>query len=136
MVSQTRSSNESVKAKKVLIVEDDQSILEVLAEKISEAGYEVIKATDGKSGLKIADDKKPDLVLLDLQLPKMDGKQFLKTIRSSENYKKLPVIILTNDGSSASEEFTSENAAPAYFIKADTSLKEVVEAIDYHLAQN
>lgn len=124
---------QKVKAKQVLIVEDDLSIRDVLAQKITDCGYEVILSGDGQEGLDLALDKDPDLILLDLQLPKLNGKELLKKVRNDEKSKRIPVIILTNDGSSMSIEDTLNKGTPAYFIKSDTSLAEIVEAIKYHL---
>jgi signal transduction histidine kinase len=90
--------------------------------------------TNGKQALHYAQTKKPDIVLLDLHVPKLNGRELLKRIRSNEGTKHLPVIILTNDSSSGSIEDTLEQAAPAYFIKAETDLVSIIESIKYHLA--
>ena len=121
-------------SKKILVVEDDASMLDVLSSKLSGQGFTVMEARDGQEGLDLALGKTPDLVLLDLRLPKLSGKELLKRVRKSKQGKNLPVIILTNDGSPASVKDTLHKAAPAYFIKSETSLATIVESVRYHLA--
>ena len=120
-------------SKTILIVEDDTSMLDILADKISEEGFQVLKARDGQEGLALALKKNPNLVLLDLRLPGLSGKALLNIMRQNKKGKHIPVIILTNDASSASIKDTLRKAAPAYFIKSETSLAMIVEAIHYHL---
>jgi len=80
--------------KKVLIVEDNQDNMDVL-EAFLEDDYELIEATDGKMGLEMAIEKKPDLILLDISLPEMDGTQVVTEIRKNQEIKNTPVIALT-----------------------------------------
>ena len=80
--------------KKVLIVEDNQDNMDVL-EAFLEDDYELIEATDGKMGLEVAIDKKPDLILLDISLPEMDGTQVITEIRKNQEINNTPVIALT-----------------------------------------
>jgi DNA-binding response OmpR family regulator len=123
----------AVTSKKILVVEDDTSLLNVLTDKLSEKGFGVMQARDGQQGLNLALEKNPDLVLLDLRLPKLSGKDLLETMRKNKRGKYIPVIILTNDASPESIEDTLDKAAPAYFIKSETSLTTIVDAVQYHL---
>jgi DNA-binding response OmpR family regulator len=120
-------------SKKILVIEDDTSMLNVLTDKLSEQGFRVIRARDGQKGLALALEKNPDLVLLDLRLPKLSGKELLEIMRKNKRGKNIPVIILTNDASPESIKDTLRKAAPAYFIKSETSLTTIVEAVQYHL---
>lgn len=121
--------------KKVLVVEDDLALLDILDRTISDRGYRVIKATDGQKGLALALKNTPDLILLDLELPLLNGKDLLKLVRKNEQIKATPIVILTNDSSYESMENMSRNAAPAYFIKSETSLVTIAEAIELHLSR-
>ena len=119
--------------KKILVIEDDAPMLNVLADKISEKGFKVMKALDGQQGLALALKENPDLVLLDLRLPKLSGRELLAMMRKDKKGKYIPVIILTNDVAPESIEDALHKAAPAYFIKSETSLATIVEAVQYHL---
>lgn len=121
-------------SKKVLVVEDDKALLEPLTNGITAAGYKVAVAKDGQAGLQQILTENPDLVLLDLNLPKTSGGELLGTIRANKQIWHTPVIILTNDTSQDSINDSLNKAAPAYFIKAETSLDTIVKAIQFHLA--
>ncbi len=85
--------------KKILIVEDEASVANVLESKLKPAGYEVIKAENGQMGLEMVSSQKPQLIILDLLMPVMDGKTMLRRLRDIPEFKALPVIILTQAGS-------------------------------------
>jgi len=80
----------------ILFVEDDQNILETYKIELELEGYKVISAKDGVEALEKLESMKPDLILLDLSLPKKDGLQVLSEIKSNEKIKDIPVVILTN----------------------------------------
>lgn len=82
-------------AKKILIVDDEKDLVTLLKERISQAGYEVIAAYDGVEGLKLAKENKPDLIILDLMLPKMDGYMVCSLLKFDSEYKNIPIILLT-----------------------------------------
>src|SRR3989339_1029223 len=84
------------KKKLILLVEDDEFLAELYATKLNLEDYEVALASDGEKGLKMIKELKPDLILLDIILPKMDGFEILKNIKTNKNLKKIPVILLTN----------------------------------------
>jgi DNA-binding response OmpR family regulator len=85
-------------AKKVLIVEDEPALAEALVLKFRHDGFTAIKAENGQVGLDLAVSQKPNIILLDLMMPVMDGKTMLKRLRDIPEFKALPVIILTNAG--------------------------------------
>lgn len=115
--------------KKILIVEDDGILQKALQEFLLEDGFEVFGALDGEEGLEMAKGKNPDLILLDIILPKKDGYEVLKELKLDENTKKIPVVLLTNLGSINDVEKALEMGATTYLIKADYKLEEVVKKI-------
>lgn len=81
--------------KKILIIDDEPKFVKTLKDRLEFAGYTVITAYDGEEGLNKAKEEKPDLVLLDILMPKMDGYNFLKALKLDVNINNIPVIILT-----------------------------------------
>jgi len=119
-------------SKKILIVEDDVSLLKALQDKLSQEGYEVYKAWDGKIGLALALEKKPDLILLDIVMPVMDGMTMLKKLRNEGSYgKEVPVILLTNlnPDSERVNRGVTINEPAFYLIKSNWTLDEVMQKI-------
>lgn len=82
-------------AKKILIIEDEVDIVRILEFRLKRSGYEIIIAVDGETGLCLAKEEKPDLILLNLLLPKLPGEEVCRRIRQDENISKVPVIMLT-----------------------------------------
>lgn len=80
---------------KILIVEDEPDILEVLSYNLRQAGYEVYAAEEGEEGLRLAEEKMPDLVVLDLMLPGMDGLELCRLLKQRESLRRVPVLMLT-----------------------------------------
>lgn len=124
----------SEEKKQILLVEDDEFLMELYAVKLSMEGFDVLSANDGRKGLRLAKEKIPDLILLDIILPQMDGLEVLKTLKKDPATKKIPVILLTN--LSHKEEVQKGFAAGAkdYLIKAHFMPSEVVEKIKKLLA--
>ncbi|MBU0546987.1 response regulator [Patescibacteria group bacterium] len=112
--------------KKILIIEDESALQKSLSDVLSQDGYHVNSALDGETGFKLAQSEKPDLVLLDLVLPKLHGLEVLKKIRENIETKKIPVVILTNLESMQDIEKTMELGATNYLIKANYSLKDLL----------
>ncbi len=92
-------------------------------------GYEMISALDGKTGLQLVKEKKPDLILLDLVLPKMHGFDVFKKLKEDEETKNIPIIVLTNLEEIGDIEKALELGATTYLVKAQYTLGEVVEKI-------
>ena len=82
-------------AKKILIVDDEPDILKIVTYRLGKAGYEIIAAADGQKGLDLIKEQKPDLVLLDLRLPVLDGDEVCKQVKADDKLKDIPVILLT-----------------------------------------
>jgi DNA-binding response OmpR family regulator len=115
---------------KVLIVEDESVLREMYRDKLEHEGFEVIAASNGKEGLEMAIAKKPRLILLDLMMPIMDGKTMLRRLRAIPDFKKLPVIILTNAGDVENIKETQryENASE-FLIKSNINIDDVIKKI-------
>ena len=120
--------------KTILIVEDEPSVINSLTDKLSIAGYSTITAENGEIALVKALDEKPDLILLDLILPKVDGLTFLKKLRENPWGKYAKVIILTNlSDSEKIEEAQSRNVFD-YLIKTAWSLDDVLNKVNEYLS--
>lgn len=120
---------------KILLVEDDTFISGMYQTKLSMLGYSVRVASDGEAGWAELQKEKPDLVLLDIVLPKKDGFEILGDIRANAGMKSLPVILLTNLGQKPDVQKGLELGADDYIIKAHFTPTEVVEKIEKMLAK-
>jgi len=115
--------------KKILIVEDDKFLRELMSRKLREEGYEVLEAIDGDAGLKKMKKEKPDLVLLDLILPEIDGFEVLAAKKEDPEIAKIPVIILSNLGQREDVEKGLSLGAIDYLIKASFTPGEIVKKV-------
>jgi len=113
----------------ILTIEDDKFLLKAYKIKFSQAGFDIITATDGATGLELAKKEMPAVILLDLMLPKMNGFEFLKKIKSDEQTKNIPVLVLSNLGQKDDRERATSLGAVEYLIKTDCKLEEIVEKI-------
>ena len=116
-------------AKKICIVEDDQSIQEMYKIKFMAEGYEVSTANNGEEGLATIKEAKPDLVLLDLVMPKMDGFEVLKRLQADESGKKPIVYVLSNLGQSSEIEKGINEGADGYFVKSNMTPTQLAEEV-------
>jgi CheY-like chemotaxis protein len=119
-----------MKKKKVLILEDEQSLSKILVEKFELEGYLVKAAYNGFEGLTAVKDFKPDLILLDIIMPEMDGFTFLKKLRKMEGSKKTPVIVLTNLSEPPKNGRWAQEEVLGYLVKTDWSLDQLVEIVN------
>ena len=115
--------------KKVLVVEDDIFLSQLLTNRLTKAGVNVIRAADGEEGLAKLRADKPDLMLLDLILPKKSGFELLEEMRSDPALSGTPVIIVSNLGQESDIKKGRELGAIEYFIKAKTSIDGLVERV-------
>jgi len=115
--------------KTILFIEDESALQKTFGEVLKQEGYEMISALDGEIGLRLAEAKKPDLILLDLILPKIHGFDVLKKLKQAEGAKHIPVIVLTNLEGMRDVDMALELGATTYLVKAQYSLEEVVEKI-------
>jgi CheY-like chemotaxis protein len=118
-------------SKKVLIIEDEKILIELLERKIKEDGYEVFTALNGKEGLELVKEVKPDLVLLDIIMPEMDGFEVMEEMNKLQelNLKKVPVIIISNSGQPVEIDKALNLGVRDYLIKAQFDPKEVIDKI-------
>lgn len=121
--------------KKILLVEDESALQKTLGDILIYEGYETISALDGEIGLQLAETKKPDLILLDLVLPKVNGFEVLKKLRETEETKNIPIIVLTNLGEIGDIDKAIGLGATTYLVKAQYSLEEVVEKVKKALGE-
>ncbi|MCK5061901.1 response regulator [Candidatus Parcubacteria bacterium] len=115
--------------KKILIIEDEELILKALSEGFKRRGFEISKATDGKKGLESIENEKPDLILLDLLLPIMNGQEVLEKMKEKGLLKKIPVIILTNMSDGATLKKCIKMGAREYIIKVNFSFEDMERII-------
>ena len=116
--------------KKVLVAEDDPSLSQILSSRLTRAGMEVIKAKTGEEALKVIQESKPDLVLLDLILPgKYDGFEVLQKMREDPTLDSRSVVIISNLGQESDMERVKQLGAVEYFVKAKTSIDDLVNRI-------
>lgn len=114
---------------KILIIEDDLSLQKSLAEYLNSEGFDTKIASDGESGLAMSLSEEPNLILLDIVLPKKDGHEVLKAIKANDKTKKIPVVLLTNLDGISDVEKALELGATTYLVKADYKLEEITEKI-------
>jgi len=115
--------------KTILFIEDESALQKTFGEILKQEGYEMISALDGEVGLRLAKDKKPDLILLDLILPRIHGFDVLKKLKEDKETKEIPIIVLTNLEGISDVDKAIELGATTYLVKAQYTLEEVVEKI-------
>ena len=119
--------------KKILIVEDDRMISNMYQTKLKQEGFNVIVADDGSQGLEMAIKEKPDLILLDVILPQLDGFAVLEELRLNSNLKHTPIYMLTNLGTTEDKEKAEKLGATDYLVKANLTPGQVSEMIKKYL---
>jgi len=102
---------------KILIVEDNEMNRDMLSRRLERKGFEVVMAEDGKKGVDMSKSENPDLILMDLSLPIMDGWEATSTIKSEENTRDIPIIVLTAHAMSGDREKALEAGADEYDTK-------------------
>lgn len=122
--------------KKILVVEDELAYLKLLNSQLTERGYQVIEAMDGKRGLEKAKSENPDLILLDIRLPVMDGMAMLNLLRKEEAGKKTKVIILTNlEPDDQILKGVVADQPTYYFVKSSIQFDDLLDKIRGLLAE-
>jgi len=116
-------------AKKILIIEDDKFLRELIAQKLLNEKYDIAEAVDGEAGVKAAQKEKPDIILLDLILPGIDGFEVLSRIKSAPEISNIPVIILSNLGQKEDIDRGLKIGATDYMIKAHFTPAEIISKI-------
>jgi DNA-binding response OmpR family regulator len=121
---------------KVLVVEDDKFLRTVLEKKLSAEDFEVISAVDGDEALEKIISDKPDIILLDIILPKRSGFLVLENIKKDPEFKKVPVLVISNLGQEEDIKKGLSLGAIEYFVKAKVSLDDVVKKIKEYAGQH
>ncbi len=124
---------EKTKKKKILIVDDEPFLVRALREKLETEGFLVDSAADGQAGLDVVFSLAPDLILLDLVMPKMDGMAMLRKLRQDERGKKIPVIVLSNLNNAKSIDASLAAGAQKFLVKVNNSLDDIVCAVKSQL---
>ena len=114
---------------KILFVEDEPTLQKELNEILQQEGFKIISAFDGNEGLKLARLERPNLILLDLILPKKDGFEVLKELKADEKMKDIPVIVLTNLEGVGDVEKALTLGAKTYLVKANYELDDVLKMV-------
>jgi len=121
--------------KTILFVEDESALQKTFGDILKQEGYEMIPALDGEIGLRLAKENRPNLILLDLILPKIHGFDVLKKLKEDSDTKEIPVIVLTNLEGLEDVEKALELGATTYLVKTQYSLEEVVQKIKKALGE-
>lgn len=121
-------------AAKIAIIEDDQAISQMYRMKFEAEGYTVETAENGKLGLELSEKMKPDMILLDLMMPEMNGDEMLEKMRATSWGKKIKVVILTNMGEQEIPEKVKQQGVVAVILKADMTPRQVAELVKQQLA--
>ena len=114
---------------KVLLIEDDKMIIDMYTLKFTQEGFDVMQAENGAEGLKAAEKVNPDVILLDIILPQMDGFTVLKSLKEKDELKDIPVVLLTNLGQDGDVKKGLELGANDYLIKANFTPAQVVDKV-------
>lgn len=116
-------------AKKIFLIEDDEMLVNMYSEKFQREGYTVETALNGSDGLKRVGPFQPDIILLDIVMPKMDGFEVLKKLKKKIDTKDIPVILLTNLGQEEDVKKGKELGAVDYYIKANHTPAQIVAKV-------
>lgn len=118
---------------KILLIEDEEMLANMYETKFKNEGYDIKKALDGETGLKMALEDKPDVILLDIIMPKLDGFSVLRALKENAKTKDVPVVLLTNLGQDEDVKKGKAMGAAGYLVKANMTPAEVVEKIKEYL---
>ena len=120
---------------KILIVEDNKSLNKALKNKFKKEGFEVFSAFDGRECLEILDKNKPDVILMDLAMPHMDGNETIKHLRENNDVKNIPLIILSNLSDMDNISKVMSEGVYEYLVKSDHSLEQIVNKVRRRIEQ-
>lgn len=121
--------------KTILVIEDDKYLREVLVEKLKKERFEVCEAVDGEAGFKMTVEKKPDLVVLDIILPLLNGFDYLEKKANNADIGKIPVIILSNLGQQEDVERGMKLGAKDYVVKAHFTPNDLIAKVQGQLGK-
>ena len=116
-------------AKKILIIEDEEIIYSLLQKKLTEENYHVSVAKDGVEGMEKVREAKPDLVLLDIIMPRKGGFEVMEEMQGDENLKGIPIIVISNSGQPVELDRAKELGAKDWLIKTEFDPQEILEKV-------
>jgi CheY-like chemotaxis protein len=115
--------------KRILIIEDEEILMNLLQRKLIQEGYEVSIARDGDEGLKSMKEASPDLILLDILMPRMGGIEVMEAMQKDGDLKSIPVVIISNSGQPVEIDKAQKLGAKDWLIKTEFDPQEVVEKV-------
>lgn len=121
------------KAKKILLIEDEELILNLLQRKLEKEGYKVTVARDGEEGMEKMRRNLPDIILLDIVMPKMGGFEVMEEVRKDKNLRSIPIIIISNSGQPVELDRAKRLGARDWLIKTEFDPKEVIVKIKHQI---
>lgn len=116
-------------AKKILLIEDEQLMIELLERKLSQEDYKISVARDGVEGLEKMREEKPDLILLDIIMPKMGGFEVMEEINKDVELKKIPIVVISNSGQPVELDRAQRLGAKDWLIKTEFDPQEVLDKV-------
>ena len=131
--SSIHENQSSFSKKKVLIIEDEKILMEMYSERLKEAGFEVVGVTEAKHGLEAVKKEKPDLVLLDILLPRENGIYFLEKLRKDPKIGTIPVLVFSNYDDAETKKKSAKLGIEGYLIKTDYTPNQIVDKIKNYL---
>jgi CheY-like chemotaxis protein len=120
----------------ILAVEDDKFLSRALNDKLEREGFDVRVAGNGIEALKMIEERTPDLMLLDIMMPKKNGFEVLEEIRLKPDTRNIPVAVLTNLSQESDRKKCEELGVDAYFVKSDTPIKDIADHVKHMLVKN
>lgn len=115
--------------KKIALIEDEEALIGLLHKKLIKEGYDVAMARDGEEGLRIIRQEKPDLILLDIMMPKMGGFEVMEEMQKDKELKKIPVIIVSNSGQPVEIDRAKRLGVKDWLIKTEFDPQEVIDKV-------
>ncbi|MCB1972917.1 MAG: response regulator [Geminicoccaceae bacterium] len=103
--------------KKILTVDDSRTMREMLRHTLADAGFEVVTAEDGADGIRKLRESQPDVVITDINMPVMDGFEFIENVRSSEEYNRVPILVLTTESAPEKKKRAQDAGATGWIVK-------------------
>jgi DNA-binding response OmpR family regulator len=118
----------------ILIAEDEDFLIQALQDNLAAEGYTVEVARNGEEAIEKVEKKKPDLIMLDILMPKKDGFYVIEELKKNPKWKLIPIIVLSNLGEDTSIKKAIEMGADDYFVKSQHPIEEVIEKVKDYLA--
>ena len=116
-------------AKKILIIEDEEILTDLLEKKLTQVGYDVSVAENGAEGISQIEKSAPDLILLDIVMPKMGGFEVMKELQKRKEFAKIPIIIISNSGQPVELDLAQKLGVKDWLIKTDFDPQEVLDKV-------